>query len=174
MQDDFVRCFLPEWKTSAPGSFESHNRTRRGRCPHRPKTRESVFFLPSINISVLVPPGARFLSRQEPCPRRVQRRKLLEGLGHKRKSTTFGSMRGLYLPILTKVFCPHPSRACGGRASHLPRRGRLWGTDCDRREQRRNILWVLEYKDRLAIHGPMKGIGPYMFYDGSGKNRGIK
>ena len=21
---------------------------------------------------------------------------------------------------------PHPSRACGGRASHLPRRGRLW------------------------------------------------
>ena len=22
---------------------------------------------------------------------------------------------------------PHPSRACGGRTSHLPRRGRLWG-----------------------------------------------
>ena len=25
---------------------------------------------------------------------------------------------------------PHPSRACGRRASHLPRRGRLWRTDC--------------------------------------------
>ena len=29
---------------------------------------------------------------------------------------------------------PHPSRACGRRASHLPQRGRLWETDCDRRE----------------------------------------
>ena len=30
----------------------------------------------------------------------------------------------------TELFCPHPSRACGGRASHLPRRGRLWNADC--------------------------------------------
>ena len=35
------------------------------------------------------------------------------------------------------------------------------------------MLCVLEYKDSLAILGPMKGIGPYMFYDGSRKNRGI-
>ena len=35
---------------------------------------------------------------------------------------------------------------------------------CLRRNQRRNILWTLEYKDGLAIHGTMRASSPTISY----------
>ena len=35
---------------------------------------------------------------------------------------------------------------------------------CLRRNQRRNILWALEYKDGLAIHGTMRASSPTISY----------
>ena len=40
---------------------------------------------------------------------------------------------------------PHPSRTCGRRASHLPHRGRLGRTDCDRRESLEGATPVLRH-----------------------------
>ena len=53
-------------RSQSPGTSENHNRTCRGRCPHRPSNCKSILlFQDSQNISVLIPPGAMFLSRQE-------------------------------------------------------------------------------------------------------------
>ena len=45
---------------------------------------------------------------------------------------------------------PHPSRACGGRASHLPRGGRLWG----RRNPRQRVLPGIGFRCAFVQNRP--------------------